>query len=119
MPFIREGKVWVIGVSNAKRTSALQEVPTTLEAGVPDSDFDFWVGMMVPKKTPREIVARIHAETVKGLRDPSVKEKLAKLGVEEMIMQPDEFDPRIAREAPVGTARIAGALAKAAGLAAK
>src|SRR5215472_8152450 len=114
MPFIREGKVLALAVSNSKRTSALPEVPTTLEAGVPDSDFDFWVGMVVPKKTPREIVARIHAETVKGLRDPSVKEKLSKLGVEEMIMQPDEFDARIAREAP-----IAMALAKAAGIAAK
>src|SRR5262249_19693328 len=89
MPFIREGKVLALAVSNSKRTSALQEVPTTLEAGVPDSDFDFWVGMMVPKKTPREIVARIHADTVKGLRNPSMKEKLAKPGFEEMIWQPD------------------------------
>jgi tripartite-type tricarboxylate transporter receptor subunit TctC len=101
-------------VSNSKRTSALPEVPTTLEAGFPDSDFDFWVGVMVPKKTPRDIVARIHEEIVKGLRDPSVKEKLSKLGVEEMIMQPDEFDARIAREAP-----IAVTLARAAGIAAK
>jgi tripartite-type tricarboxylate transporter receptor subunit TctC len=51
---------------------------------------------------------------VKGLRDPSVKEKLSKLGVEEMIMHPEDFDARIAREAP-----IAVALAKAAGIAAK
>jgi len=51
---------------------------------------------------------------VKGLRDPSVKEKLSKLGVEEMIMQPDEFDARIAREVP-----IAVTLARAAGIAAK
>jgi len=114
MPFIREGKVLALAVSSSKRTSALPEVPTTLEAGVPDSDFDFWVGMVVPKKTPRDIVARIHAETVKGLRDPSVKEKLSKLGVEEMVMQPDEFDARIAREVP-----IAVTLAKAAGIAAK
>ena len=114
MPFIREGKVLALAVSSSKRTSALPEVPTTLEAGFPDSDFDFWVGMVVPKKTPRDIVARIHEETVKGLRDPSVKEKLSKLGVEEMIMQPDEFDARIAREAP-----IAVTLARAAGIAAR
>lgn len=114
MPFIREGKVLALAVSNSKRTSALPQVPTTLEAGFPDSDFDFWVGAMVPKKTQRDIVARIHEEIVKGLRDPSVKEKLSKLGVEEMIMQPDEFDARIAREAP-----IAATLARAAGIAAK
>jgi tripartite-type tricarboxylate transporter receptor subunit TctC len=70
--------------------------------------------MVVPKKTPRETVARIHEETVKGLQDPSVKDKLAKLGVEEMIMTPEDFDTRIAKEAP-----IAMALAKAAGIAAK
>ena len=114
MPFIREGKVLALAVGGSKRASALPEVPTTLEAGFPESDFDFWIGMMVPKKTPRDIVARIHQETVKGLQDPSVKEKLSKLGVEEMIMQPDDFDARIAREAP-----IAVALARAAGIAAK
>src|SRR3984893_15378291 len=114
MPFIREGKVLALAVSNSKRTSALPEVPTTLEAGFPDSDFDFWVGVMVPKKTPRDVAARMHEEIVKGLRDPSVKEKLSKLGVEEMIMQPDEFDARIAREVP-----IAVTLARAAGIAAK
>jgi tripartite-type tricarboxylate transporter receptor subunit TctC len=70
--------------------------------------------MVVPKKTPRDIVARMHQETAKGLADPSVKEKLAKLGVEDMVMKPEDFDARIAREAP-----IAVALAKAAGIANK
>jgi tripartite-type tricarboxylate transporter receptor subunit TctC len=114
MPFIREGKLLALAVSSSKRASALPDVPTTVEAGFPDSDFDFWIGMVVPKKTPRDIVARIHQETVIGLRDPAVKEKLGKLGVEEMVMSPDDFDARIAREAP-----IAMALAKAAGIAVK
>jgi tripartite-type tricarboxylate transporter receptor subunit TctC len=70
--------------------------------------------MVVPKKTPRDLVAKIHLETVKGLEDPGVKERLAKLGVEPMIMTPEAFDQRIAREAP-----IAVALAKAAGIAVK
>jgi tripartite-type tricarboxylate transporter receptor subunit TctC len=114
MPFIREGKLLALAVSSSKRASALPDVPTTVEAGFPDSDFDFWIGMVVPKKTPRDIIARIHQETVSGLEDPVVREKLAKLGVEEMIMQPEDFDARIAREAPV-----AMTLAKAAGIAAK
>jgi tripartite-type tricarboxylate transporter receptor subunit TctC len=114
MPFIRDGKLLALAVSSSKRASALPDVPTTIEAGFPDSDFDFWIGMVVPKKTPRDIIARIHQETVNGLKDPAVKEKLAKLGVEEMIMQPEDFDARIAREAP-----IAMTLAKAAGIAAK
>src|SRR5712671_6087075 len=114
MPFIRDGKLLALAVSSSKRATALPDVPTTVEAGFPDSDFDFWIGMVVPKKTPRDIVARMHQETVNGLLDPSVKEKLAELGVEEMIMKPEDFDARIAREAP-----IAVTLAKAVGIAPK
>jgi tripartite-type tricarboxylate transporter receptor subunit TctC len=114
LSFIREGKLLALAVSSSKRASALPFVPTTVEAGFPDSDFDFWIGMVVPKKTSRDLVARIHQVTTEALTDPSVKEKLAKLGVEDMITTPDEFDARIAREAP-----IAAALAKAAGIAVK
>ena len=114
LPFIRDGKLLALAVSSSKRASALPDVPTTIEAGFRDSDFDFWIGMVVPKKTPRDLVTRIHQETVHGLNDPAVKEKLAKLGVEEMIMSPDDFDARIVREAP-----IAMTLAKAAGIAVK
>ncbi len=114
MPFIRDGKLLALAVSSSKRASALPNVPTTVEAGFPDSDFDFWIGMVVPKKTPRDVVARIHQETVNGLEDPGVKAKLKRLGVEDMVMQPEDFDARIAREAP-----MALALAKAAGIAVK
>jgi tripartite-type tricarboxylate transporter receptor subunit TctC len=114
LPFIRDGKLLALAVSSSKRAPALPFVPTTLEAGFPDSDFDFWIGMVVAKKTPRDLVARIHQVTVDGLTDPAVKEKMAKLGVEDMITTPDEFDARIARETA-----IAATLAKAAGLAPK
>ena len=114
MPFIKEGKLVALAVSSTKRASALPDVPTTVEAGFPDTDFDFWIGMAVPKKTPRDLVARIHQETVKGLEDASVQEKLAKLAVEPMIMTPEAFDARIAKEAA-----LAVTLAKAAGIAVK
>ena len=63
-------------------------MPTTTEAGFPNSDFDFWVGLFVPKQTPRDVVARIHEETVKGLQTPVMKEQFGKLGVEPLIMTP-------------------------------
>jgi tripartite-type tricarboxylate transporter receptor subunit TctC len=113
-PFIKDGKLLALAVSSSKRASALPDVPTTVEAGFPDTDFDFWIGLTVPKKTPRDLVAKIHQETVNGLEDTGVKEKLAKLGVEPMTMTPEEFDARIAKEAA-----IAVTLAKAAGIAAK
>jgi tripartite-type tricarboxylate transporter receptor subunit TctC len=109
MALIREGKLLALAVSSAKRSAALPNVPTTIEAGYPNSDFDFWVGMFVPKHTPRDIVNRIHQETVKGLENPAVREKLANLGVEAMIMKPEDFDARVAKET-----RIAVELARAA-----
>jgi tripartite-type tricarboxylate transporter receptor subunit TctC len=111
MPFIADGKLLALAVSSSKRASALPNVPTTLEAGLSNSDFDFWVGALVPKQTPRDIVARLHAETVKAIENPSVQEKLAKLGVEPMIMKPEDFDARIAKEAG-----MAVTLAKAANI---
>jgi tripartite-type tricarboxylate transporter receptor subunit TctC len=114
MPLIQDGKLLALAVSSTKRASALPDVPTTVEAGFPNSDFDFWIGMAVPKKTPRDVVARIHQETVKGLEDASVKERFSKLGVEPMIMTPEAFDARIAQE--TATAAV---LAKAAGIAVK
>jgi tripartite-type tricarboxylate transporter receptor subunit TctC len=111
LPFIGGGKLLALAVSSSKRVAALPDVPTTLEAGFPDSDFDFWVGALVPRQTPRDIVARIYAETVKAIENPSVQEKLAKLGVEPMIMRPEDFDARIAKEAA-----MAVTLAKAANI---
>jgi tripartite-type tricarboxylate transporter receptor subunit TctC len=106
---IRDGKVLALAVSSSRRASALPDVPTTVEAGVPDSDFDFWVGSFVPKKTPRDVVAKMHDEIVKAIKTPDIQAKLALLGVEQMIMEPDAFDARIAKEAD-----MAKKLAKAA-----
>ena len=99
LPLIRDGKVLALAVSSSKRASALPDVPTTIEAGVPESDLDFWVGAFVPKKTPRDVVAKMQAEIVKALSNPATQRKLTTLGVEPMIMAPDAFDVRIAKEA--------------------
>src|ERR1041384_4404956 len=69
LPRIRDGKVLALAVASSKLASALPAVPTTVEAGVPDSDLDFWVGSFVPKKTPRDVVARMHGEIVKAIND--------------------------------------------------
>jgi tripartite-type tricarboxylate transporter receptor subunit TctC len=113
MPFIRDRKLLPLAVSSTKRSSALPDVPTTVEAGYANSDFDFYIGMWVPSKTPRDVVGKLHQETVKALQNPAVQGKLANLGVESMIMTPEAFDARVAKE--VATAAV---LAKAAGIAA-
>jgi tripartite-type tricarboxylate transporter receptor subunit TctC len=91
LPLINDGKLTALAVSTARRASALPDVPTTTEAGLKDSAYDFWVGMFVPAKTPPELVARLHDETQKALDAPSVKERYAKLGVEPMRMTQEEF----------------------------
>jgi tripartite-type tricarboxylate transporter receptor subunit TctC len=99
LPLIRDGKVLALAVSSSKRASALPDVPTTIEAGVPESDLDFWVGAFVPKQTPRDVVAKMQAEIAKAINNPATQSKLTTLGVEQMIMAPDAFDVRIAKEA--------------------
>jgi tripartite-type tricarboxylate transporter receptor subunit TctC len=114
LQFIREGKLLALAVSSPRRAEALPAVPTTIESGFPDSDFEFYISLVAPKKTPRDLIARIHQETVAALSDAGVKEKLAKLGAEPLIMTPEAYDARIAREAP-----LAIELAKAAGIGVK
>jgi tripartite-type tricarboxylate transporter receptor subunit TctC len=114
LPFIRDGKLVPLVVSSTRRSSALPDVLTTVEAGFVNSDFDFYAGAWVPSRTPRDIVMRLHAETVKALANEAVQAKLKNLGVEPMLMTPEEFDKRVAVEVA-----NAGVLAKAAGIAAQ
>jgi tripartite-type tricarboxylate transporter receptor subunit TctC len=108
---VKEGKLLAVAVGSPKRSSVLPDVPTTVEAGVPGSDFTFWVGMLAPRKTPRDIVNRLHEETQKVLASPDIKERLAKLGAEPMVMTPEQFDAYLKEEVAANTA-----LAKAAGI---
>jgi tripartite-type tricarboxylate transporter receptor subunit TctC len=98
MALIKDGKVLPIAVSGIKRASALPQVPTTIEAGVPNSEFEFWIGAFMPKNTPRDIINKMHDEIVKALQDPATKSKLAGIGVEPQSMAPEAFDAQIAKE---------------------
>ena len=111
LPFIRQGRLIPLAVSTAKRSSILPEVPTNEEAGLPNSDYTFWNGMLVHAKTPADIVQRLHDETMKVLAQPSVAEKLKPQGLEPMPLKPAEFDAMIAKEIEQNKATV-----KAAGL---
>jgi tripartite-type tricarboxylate transporter receptor subunit TctC len=88
---IRDGKVVALAVSTPKRAPTLPDVPSVVEAGYPGAQYLFWGGVAVPAKTPRAIVDKLHAETVKALAVPAVQERLATFGVEPMPMTVDEF----------------------------
>lgn len=108
---IRNGQLVPLAVGSPKRAAALPQVPTTAEAGVPGSEFNFWIGMMAPAKTPKEIVDRLNAEVVKALNTPEVKERFASLGADAWTLKPAEFDAYIHEEI-----KSNAALVKAAGL---
>jgi tripartite-type tricarboxylate transporter receptor subunit TctC len=95
---IKEGKLLAVAVGSPRRSSALPDVPTTLEAGVPNSDYNFWIGMMVPSKTPRPMLDRLYTETSKALASPEMKKRYADLGAEPMNMKPEQFDAYIRKE---------------------
>jgi tripartite-type tricarboxylate transporter receptor subunit TctC len=109
LPEVRDNRLLALAVSSKERASALPDVPTTLEAGYPNSDYALWLGVFVPVKTPRPIADRLHRETMKAVA--SLRERLAALDVEPMPMTPAEFDAFIKDELVAQAV-----LAKAAGL---
>jgi tripartite-type tricarboxylate transporter receptor subunit TctC len=98
LPHIREGRLLALAVSSPARTASLPEVPTTLEAGFPDSDYTFWIGTFAPAGAPGDIVQRLHREMQAAIKVPNVAERLAQLGVEAMPLTPNEFGAVVARE---------------------
>ena len=113
LPLLSDGKLRALAVSSSKRASALPDVPTTLESGFADSDYNFWIGMFVPAKAPPDVVAKLHQETAKALQTPSVRDKFAAMGGEPMTMTAAEFDRFIRDEIAMNAALVKAAGIKA------
>ena len=111
LSLVKDGKLTALVVNSAKRSSALPEVPTTLEAGFTDAEYPFWIGMFLPAKTPRTIVDKLHDEAAKALATPKVRDKLIALGVDPVAMTPAEFHMFIEKQIAADAA-----LVKAAGI---
>jgi len=113
LPLLQAGKLKALAVSSSKRAAALPDLPTTLEAGYANSDYNFWIGMFAPAHTPRDIVERLNQETLKLLGTAAVREKLATLGGEPMAMTPAAFDVFIKDEIAMNAALVKAAGIKA------
>lgn len=109
LAMIKDKKLDALVVSSTARSSLLPDVPTTVEAGYPDSSYDFWIGIFVPSATPQPIVARLHAEIQKALALPEIKSRLAKLGVEPMDMTREQFDAYFKKEIESNAALVKAA----------
>ena len=111
LPLVKDGKLQALAVGTAARSSALPNVPSIAEAGLKDAAYTFWVGMFAPAKTPRPVIDRLHAETLKVLALPEVKERLERLGATPMTMSQAAFEKFLDSETAA-----AAQLVKAAGI---
>lgn len=91
LPHVKAGKLRAIAVTSAKRTSAVPDVPTIAESGVPGFDHEPWNGMLTSGGTPKWIVAKLNAEVVRIIHSPDVKAVLISDGSEPVGNKPEEF----------------------------
>jgi tripartite-type tricarboxylate transporter receptor subunit TctC len=101
LPHIKAGRVRVLGVSGARRSPALPDVPTVAEAGVTGYETTAWGGIVAPAGTSREIIGRLNSEINKVLSIPAVAERYSQLAFETTIAPPDRLFERALRERPV------------------
>ncbi|MDP9928488.1 tripartite tricarboxylate transporter substrate binding protein [Variovorax paradoxus] len=95
---IKAGKLRALATTGAQRWSQMPELPTVAEQGVPGYDVRSWAGFMAPAGTPRPIVDRLHAETLKALQVPAVRARLEEMGGEARGSTPEEMTTMVATE---------------------
>jgi tripartite-type tricarboxylate transporter receptor subunit TctC len=99
LPYIRAGKVKALGVSSPRRTAAMPELPTLAEQGLTGFEAFVWNGLVAPTGTPRAVIERLHGDITALLRQPEVKERLARLAGDAVGNTPDEFAALIRSDA--------------------
>ena len=91
LPHVRNGKIRALGVTSLERTPAAPDIPTIAESGLPGYVVDNWYGILAPRGTPKEIVAKLSAEIVKIMGLPDVKENLSAQGADPAGSTPEQF----------------------------
>ena len=91
VPQVKAGKIRGLAVTTAKRSTVLPDLPTVAESGLPGFEADNWYGIVTVMKTPRPVVERLHAEIVKALHAPDVKQILFNSGMEVRTSTPEAF----------------------------
>jgi len=91
LPLVLSGKLRALAVTSARRSSAVPELPTAVESGMPGLEISSWYGFWGPKDMPKEIVARVNAALSDAMREPAVIERLTTFGFEPVVGTADEF----------------------------
>ena len=97
-PHIQSGKLRALGVTTAKRSSTLPEVPTLAEAGVPGYEVSPWFAVFMPASTPKAIVGKLNKALLAAMKDPDVVKRFETIGAEPVGSTPDELAKHLARE---------------------
>jgi tripartite-type tricarboxylate transporter receptor subunit TctC len=97
-PHVQSGRLRQVAVTSARRFAPLPEVPTVAEAGYPEIDITSWWGLLGPAGLPKDVVARLHAETLKALNTAEMKKRLAEQGAEVVTDTPEQFAAYIRTE---------------------
>jgi len=95
---VDSGKLVALGMSSPKRSALMPELPTLEELGYPNASYNFWVGALVPAKTPRAIVDKLHDDMTAIVESPDVTAQIKKLGCDPLPMTVKEFEALISRE---------------------
>jgi tripartite-type tricarboxylate transporter receptor subunit TctC len=98
LPYVKEGKLRALAVTDSQRSKAFPDLPTVAEGGVPGYSFNNWHAILVPAATPKEVVSTLQTEINKAARNPEVMAKLAPLGLEIITGTPEELQKRAAAE---------------------
>jgi tripartite-type tricarboxylate transporter receptor subunit TctC len=113
LPFARDPRVRMLGVTGSKRSRFLAELPTLAESGAPGYEFDSWLGLLGPAGMPKAVVEQLNAAMATLLKDPLILERLARQGIEPRPLSPNAFNAllradfaKMARVVKISGARI-------------
>lgn len=95
LPYMNSGQIRILAQTGKTRSAAVPEVPTFAELGIAGLDAGLWMGLVVPKGTPKPVVDKLNQALTKVLATPSMKEKLAKLGATPLNPSASAFDERV------------------------
>lgn len=98
LPLVKADRLRALAVASAKRSPTLPDLPTFAESGLPGFEAGSWYGVLAPAGTPREVITRLHAETVQMLALPDIRQKLAAEGADAIGNSPEEFAAQIRRD---------------------
>jgi tripartite-type tricarboxylate transporter receptor subunit TctC len=88
--YIQTGRLRALAVTTIKRASAMPELPTIAESGIPGFDSSTWTAIIMPAATPRDVVLKVHAALIKTLRTKATRDAFARLGAETLESSPEE-----------------------------